>query len=304
MPNKVHLPEAKTWIAAAIKIEEGKVPDQLWKNAPTAEDAKHNRLKAAKFLRKHGKRNSEALRVAERLEDCCRERRCLSGACPECGRLLQRVWVRESRKLISSLEVERTELVALSLVLPNSAVARGALRSFDLKNMQRRLKLRLDQAGISAAIGGIDFSFNEDEDGKYPGFWCPHVYLITPTADRRRLRRKLNGFECTTRIPRPKKITRFENTARRRSYAMKMQFERRIGYDDHRVRKEKVRECRNTWSDRLRAIQRFELLLFLDQIGFADRAIFRFVKPVIKDRVKWQGVHFDRITGSKRKKES
>jgi hypothetical protein len=92
--------------------------------------------------------------------------------------LLQRAWVRESRKLISSLEHPDTKLVALSLVLPNSGVAQGALKSFDVKNMQRRLKSRLDQAGVDVAIGSIDFSFNEDEQGKYQGFWCPHVYLV------------------------------------------------------------------------------------------------------------------------------
>ena len=81
-----------------------------------------------------------------------------------------------------------------------------------------------------------------------------------------------------------------------------MHFARRIGYDDQRVQSNgKIRHFRNTRPDRLRAIQRLELLLFLDQIGFAERSIFRFVKPVIKDRGNWEGVYFDRITGSKRK---
>jgi hypothetical protein len=271
---------------------------------PSKDAVEEDRLKLIRFLRNHGKNNSEALRVAQRLEDCCPKHRCLSGACPECGRLLQRAWVHESRKLISSLEVEGTELVALSLILPNSTVALGAPKSFDLKNMQRRLKSRLDDAEVDAAIGSIDFSFNDDEDGEYQGSWCPHVYLITSTADRRQLRRKLSGFECSKEIPRPKKIIRFENTARRRLYSMKMNFERRIGYDDRKIRNGKIQDCRNTRTDRLRALERHELLLFLDQIGFAERAIFRFVKPVIEDRIKWRAVYFDRITGLKRNRKS
>jgi hypothetical protein len=301
MRRKIVLFQTRTWIAAAINAEEQKTPDQLWKGEPTKGAVKGYRLKRIKFLHKHGKNNLEALQVAERLKNCYRKHRCLSGACPECGRLLQRAWVRESRKLISSLEAEDNELVALSLVLPNSGVAQGALQSFDVKNMQRRLKSRLDQARIGAAIGGIDFSFNEDQEGRHQGIWCPHVYIITATASRRRLRRKLVGFECTTEIPRPKKIIRFENTAHRRSYAMKMSYRRRIGYDDQRVQKDgRFRRCRNTRSDRLRAIEGLELMLFLDQIGFADRTIFRFFKPVIEDQENWDGVYFHRITGSKR----
>jgi hypothetical protein len=232
MRRKIDLFHTKTWIAAAINAEEKKPPDQLWKGEPTNEAIKGYRLKRTKFLRKHGQNNPEALQVAERLENCCRKHRCFSGACPECGRLMQRAWVRESRKLISSLEAEDTEPVALSLVLPNSGVAQGALKAFDVKNVQRRLKSRLDQAGIGAAIGSIDISFNEDHEDKYQGFWCPHAYLITTAEDRRRLRTRLTGFEGSTEIPRPKKVMPFKNTARRRSYAMRMHFTRRIGYDD------------------------------------------------------------------------
>jgi len=305
MRTKTNSPEVKTWIAAATKDEQTEAPHQLWKGELTMDQAKEKRLKQIKFFRKHEKLSIDALTVADRLEACCPNDRCLSGACPECGRLLQRAWVRETRKLISSLEAEGTELAALSLVLPNSAVAQGALKFFDAKNMQRRLKSRLDYAGVDIAIGGIDFSFNEDEDGKYAGFWCPHVYIITTTEDRHRLAARLNGFEPSPEIPHPTKVSPFKNTARRRSYAMKMHFVRRIGYDDQRVQRNgKIRHFRNTRSDKLRVVERLELLLFLDQIGFADRAIFRFVKPVIKDRQNWEGVYFDRITGSKRNDET
>jgi hypothetical protein len=191
------------------------------------------------------------------------------------------------------------------LVLPNSAVAQGALKSFDVKNMQRRLKSRLDQAGIGLAIGSIDFSFNEDQGGKYQGFWCPHLYIVTIADDRRTLAARLTGFEGSTEIPRPKRANPTENTAYSLSYAMKMHFTRRIGYDDQRTHDDgNTRYFRNTRTDRLRALERLELLLFLDQIGFADRAIFRSVKPVIKDRENWQGIRFDRITGSNRNGET
>ena len=304
MRKKIDLSQTRTWIAAAIKAEPRKSPHQLWKGEPSKDDVKEDRLKRIKFLRNH-RSNVEALRLAERLEGCCPKHRCLSGACPECGRLLQRAWVRESGRLIRSMSGQGDELVALSLVLPNSVVAQGDLKSFDVRNMQRRLKSRLDDADIDVAIGAIDFSFNEDEQGKYPGFWCPHAYVIAATENRHRLAARLNGFRTSPEIPHPTKVTPFKNTADRRSYAMKMHFARRIGYDDQRIQNNgKIRYFRNTRPDRLRAIERLELMLFLDQIGFGERAIFRFVKPVIKDRENWDGVYFDRITGSKRNRKS
>ena len=305
MRNKIDLRELKNWIAAAIKAEQRKSAHQLWRGEPSMDQAKEERLKRIIFLRRHTEFNAEGPFLADQLQECCRKHRCLSGACPECGRLLQRAWVRECRSLISSLECPGAELVALSLILPNSAVTQGALNSFDLKNMQKRLKFRLGDAEIDAAIGAIDFSFDEDEHGKYPGFWCPHAYVIAATENRHRLAARFNGFGPSPEIPHPTKVTPFKNTARRRSYAMKMHFARRIGYDDQRVQiNGKIRYFRNTRLDRLRARERLELVLFLDKIGFADRAIFQFIKPVIKDRENWEGVYFDRITGSERNQKS
>jgi hypothetical protein len=304
MRNKIDVPEMKTWVAAAIKDEQHKSPTPLWNGEPSIDCIKDDRLKRVRFLRKCAKSNAEALGLADRLEECGRKHRCFSGACPECGRLLQRAWVRESGPLIRSMSGHGVELVALSLVLPNSIVAQGSLNSFDVRNMQRRLKARLDDADINVAIGAIDFSFNEDEQGKYPGFWCPHAYTIVATEDRQRLAARLKGFKPSPEIPHPTKVTPFKNTADRRSYAMKMHFGRRIGYDDQRILNNgKVRYFRNTRSDSLRALELLELLLFLDKIGFADRAIFRFVKPVIKDQENWEGVYFDRMTGLKRNRK-
>ena len=269
------------------------------------ETAKENRLKRIRFLRKYHKSNAEAARLADQLQECSCKHRCFSGACPECGGLLQRAWVRQSGPLLQSILGKGEELAALSLVLPNSVISQGDLKSFDIRNMQRRLKSRLDDAEINVAIGAIDFSFNEDEHDRYPGFWCPHAYVIAATENRHRLAARLNGFIPSPEIPHPTKVIPFKNTADRRSYAMKIYFARRIGYNDQRTQNNgKIRYFRNTRSDRLRAPERLELLLFLDKIGFADRAIFQLVKPVIKDRENWNGVYFDRMTGLKRNRKS
>jgi hypothetical protein len=269
------------WVRVAIYEESLHPPRQLWKGEPCAETAKNERFRRIRFLRKRAHRSPDAVRLADRLDACCRGKPCFSGACPECGRLFQRAWVRKSSKAISALHSECTELVAMSLVLPNASVSPGELCTFDVGNMLRRLRSRLDTAEIPIAIGGVDFSFNEDENEKYSSVWCPHVYVITVATNRRRLRDKLKEFNATEDIPRPKWVSQFENIARRRSYSMKMKFCRRIGYDDLRIQRNgKERYFRNARSDRLRTAELFELVLFLDQIGFSGRTIFRGLKPL------------------------
>src|SRR5690349_14070052 len=94
--------DVKQWVISAIRDEEQCPPDQIWKHEPTAEYIYEERLRRIKFLRKHSNTHLDALVIAKRLESCEPRHRCLSGACPECGRLFQRWFVRRSGKFIAS----------------------------------------------------------------------------------------------------------------------------------------------------------------------------------------------------------
>jgi hypothetical protein len=261
--------DVKPWVIAAIKDESRYPPDRLWKKEPTAEFAYHERLKRIKFLRKHSNTDPKAAVLAHRLESCEPDQRCLSGACPECGRLFQRWFVRRSKKFIAKhISRPKHELVALSIVPYDPIISPGQLLTVDVVNLQRRLKYALKKADLDVALGAIDFSFNEDRKKKYLPFWSPHFYLITSTEHKKMLGKKLRKlFSKTKEIPHPVWIPTFHNKAHRRSYALKMNFKRRIGYNDIK----KIRKCRNTSRDKLRAAERLELFMYLDQIGFADR---------------------------------
>ncbi len=252
-------------------------PTQLWKKEPSAEYIHDEHLGRIKFLRKHSATNPAALTLG-----------CLSGACPECGRLLQRWFVRRSKKLIAEhIDKQEHELVAISIVPYDPIVQPGQLHTIDIVNLQRRLKYALEAVGIGVALGGIDFSFNQDREEKYQPFWSAHFYLITSAENKTTLRKKLlRIYRKCEEVCRPVKIPSFENIARRRSYAFKMNFGRRIGYDDIKNQNGKVRECRDASQDKLRAAERIELFSYLDKIGFANRVIFRGAKPRVKpDRV-------------------
>jgi hypothetical protein len=281
--------DVKPWVIAAIEDEERCRSDQMWKDEPTAESIGEERLRQIKFLRKHGNTHPDALVVAKRLESCEPKHRCLSAACPECERLFQRWFVRRSRKFIARhIALPGNWLVAVSIVPSGRIIPPGQLSVLDIAKLQRRLKYALKKTKIRVALGGIDFSLNEDREGKYQPFWCPHVYLITSTKNKNKLGNKLRRIYLKSEEVRvPVKITSLENNAYRRSYALKMHFKRRIGYLDIKCKHEKIRECRNASRDKLRAAERLELFIYLDKIGLASRVILWGAKPVVNSpRVK------------------
>jgi len=273
-------PDVKPWVIAAIAEEEKKPDTQLWKKEPSADFQYEERLRRIRLLRKYEKDYPKCKMIADRLEACEPRERCCSGACPECGRLLQRWFVRKSKRLIRD-EIDKPgyTLVALSII-PYWSIARpGKLHTLDPANAQRRLKYALDKAGVGVLIGGIDFSFNEDKEARYKPFWSVHFYLITSVANERQVRQLRKIFKAAPGIPRPVRVPRFDNNAKRRSYAFKIQFKRRIGLTDENRRD--GRKCRNTDRDKLRSIERLELFMYLNQAGFEQRLIFRKVEPLI-----------------------
>lgn len=279
-------PDVKPWVRKAIAEEDEKPNTQLWRKEPSADYQRDERLRRIRFLRKHEQSILHIKAVAERLELCGQNSRCCSGACPECGRLLQRWFVRNSKALIRDVINQSDQrLVAITIIPADPIIKPGQLCGFSIVNFQRRLKSALDKAKLGIAIGGIDFSFNEDKKGKYRPFWSPHIYLITSTANKKKVHKALTKIykPSKKRVPKPIYISPFENTAERRSYAVKMTFERRIGFDAEKTKSDgTIRKCRNTSHDRLRAKERLELFIYLDQCGLANRFIFRGAKPIIK----------------------
>jgi hypothetical protein len=276
-PARKQFKNAKLWVSEAVAREDKMFDKPLWRGERTRDDEYDERLRRIKILRKYHNTHPQAETVADHLNDCEPGTRCLSGACPDCAHLLQRWFVRKSKRFISLyLDLPKARLVALSIIPAKSIARPGQLTKISVANCQRRLKYALQQTGIKVVIGGMDFSFNEDEHGKYKPFWCQHYYLITSTHDKSKLLKALKAFFPKTKaIPRSIKIPPFDNKSRRRSYALKTIFTRRIGYDEIKTNASgKKRKYRNTRRDRLRSRERFELFMHLDKIGLAQRVVF------------------------------
>jgi hypothetical protein len=255
--NSTNYSNVKTWVIKAIAEESKNLPDRMWEKEPSAETISDNQLKRIRFLRKHGKTNPTLILIADCLKQCEKGNRCCSGACPQCSRLFQRFYVRQSRNPIQDIIArEGKELIAICIIPSSPLVRPGQLKHFSIANFTRRIKAALDTANVKSGIGGIDFSFNEDRDQQWQPFICPHVYLITSTDDREKLRRTLKKiFRKTIIVHRPIKLPLFQNNAYRRSYSLKIIFKRRISY--YKMRKDNpTKKSKNTSNDDLRADQR------------------------------------------------
>jgi hypothetical protein len=277
--NSKNSSNVKAWVGKAIAEESKNPSDQMWKKEPSAEIISDEQAKRIRFLRKHGKTDPTLNLIADCLDQCEKGDRCFSGACLECGRLFQRFYVRHSKRSIRDIVArEGNELVGICIIPSSPLVRPGQIKHFSIYNFHRRIKSALDFAGIKSGMGGVDFSFNEDRDQDWQPFICPHVYLITSTNDREKLRQSLKKiFRKTLEVNRPIKLPLFHNNAYRRSYSLKMIFKRRISY--YKLRKENPTKSRNTSTDKLRVDQRIELYKYLHQIGLAARIIVRGLKP-------------------------
>jgi hypothetical protein len=275
--DPTNYPDVKPWVVTAISEESQNADKQLWRDEPTAEYSYVERLRRIRLCRKYEKQYPELKDVADRLELCEPTNRCYSGACPECGRLFQRSYVRQTKRAIANIIAhDGNELIAICIVPSWPLVRHGQLKHFSISNFQRRIKNALDTAGVQHGIGGIDFSFNEDHEQEWQPSICPHLYLITSITDKEALRKCLKSqFPKNAEVSRPIKLPTFENNARRRSYSLKMTFKRRVSY--YKVANGK--RTRNTSNDKLRANERIELFLYLNQIGLAARVVFRGIKP-------------------------
>ena len=146
-----------------------------WPGAPTSNDAKKARKRCIKRLRRFASQFSEAAKLAKTLARCKRHRRCMSGACPECGRAFQRFFVSEVSKLATS--TSQRELASISIAFPKDRVSGDRLNALQTTSMKRALSEAIKEAdGIAWMLGGIDISLNDDTQKKLDIGWQPQFY--------------------------------------------------------------------------------------------------------------------------------
>jgi hypothetical protein len=248
-----------------------------WPGAPTSNDAKKARRSYVKRGRRFGRRFPEAKKLANILARCKRRRRCMSGACPECGRAFQRWFVSQVAALADS---GADGLNSTSIVSLNHRTAEDQLTGLDTTGMKRSISETIkDVDGLEWMAGGIDLSLNDDRQKKQGIAWQPQFYGLADVTNVEALSNLLRGtYSPTKTAPRPVQIKKCDGSTKVISYAFKTDFVRRIAYRTEVGPPERRRKCWQTRKVSLRAREHVQAMLWMDKVGLAGRLFLRGVR--------------------------
>ena len=172
-----------------------------WPGAPTADDAKKARKRCIKRLKRFSPQFPEAAKLAKILARCKRRRRCMSGACPECGRAFQRCFVAEVKEPGEQARVEQT------LASPQHRVSQtpngGRPAQTSLNTTKHEAVPVRDHQGRRRSrwmAGGIDLSLNDDTQKNHGVGWQPQFYGFADVTNREALSKVLRDTYSPTKI--------------------------------------------------------------------------------------------------------
>jgi hypothetical protein len=265
---------------------------------PWRKDLRHlprDRTNLVQWLRKKGKVDQALVELADKLEACNRDRRCKSGACPECANAARELVVEAGTRLLEMKIAEGDTIVRVSIAPADGGCAPGGLKADQHLRNERRWKDALGRAGVTWFLGASDWSSNEHVDDRYAPHWAHHFYGFTAAKDLKRLKALLRKqFPATATIPRPVTVEGWDGKEDAVCYMVKSEFWRRIGTDKGKrfdKANGKARACRATDKQRLTSAQNCELLLHLDAIGLQGRLLLRWLRfmrlgddPVVVER--------------------
>ena len=277
--------------------------------AMTSREARIQRPKDVKMLRRHGKGSPRILKLASSIEACGPGRSCMNPACIECRAGVQRRFVSAGDRLLSRSSVD---VVAVSVVWRGARIAEGELSDEPdvFRPIRRQLDRALGAAGIRQAFGGFDISANEHAEGRFAPHYRPHAYIFIPAKQFARGEGVFRSyFPPSATVRRPVVAKPFDCSLRGLAYAHKTGFQRRVTLPRAHLPNGEVKR-RNTRDRPLRASQKLEIALALDRIGLEGRIFlyglrlsredggFRFVRAKPKEPSKHSPRPRERRDGS------
>ena len=234
------------------------------------------------LIKKHSD-DAATMDLADRLDNCERENRCLSGACPFALTLPRRSPPRSAAQ-VSRVPPDRTKIVCVSVVPSDGQIPAGQLNAAQHTRNVRRWKEALGRCWRDLVPRRYGLELQRAQERTLPrvlarAFLRVHGYRRSQEAQQS----LKEQFPPNDAIPRPVQVKSWDGDKTAIDYMLKPTFRRRIGTDEGQRHDEETggeRECRATDKQPLRAEQKHELLLFLDQIGIQSRFLMRWLQFV------------------------
>ncbi|MEW6437789.1 MAG: hypothetical protein AB1508_11565 [Pseudomonadota bacterium] len=241
-----------------------------------AHEAENEREILVKRLRRPSICNDETEKLAAKLDGCSAEHRCLSGACPVCGRAVQKLFVKLANTLLKS--DERT--YSTSSIVPREGRFRLPSTKRDLfRRIRKAIELACDDAGIEVLIGGFDPGVNEHINGAFAPHGQTQLWALGPQlqmlSGQKILRKTFPAKGANRRTVR---IKEFDGQLNGIAYALKSDFFRRLSLPKLRDDAGNVLRRRDTRNRDLRVSQQCDLALALDRAGLGARLFLRGVE--------------------------
>jgi hypothetical protein len=251
------------------------------------------KIELVDWLRKKHPADRTSMALADRLEACKTNKRCLSLACPKCSHAAQ-AFTTEVVTSFLATHPEREKIVCVSVVPTDGMVPKGKLTTDQHARNIRRWRDTLARVGVTWFLGATDWSFNEHASRRYPPTWQEHFYGFTVTDDPAQLKKGLKKqFPPTDAIPRPVRVEAWDGNKKAVRYMLKPVFWRRIATDEgqrHDKDSAEKRGCRATDKQPLRSAEKHELLMLLAEIGIQGRFLMRWLQFVNLGSSGWSVV--------------
>ena len=154
------------------------------------------------------------------------------------------------------------------------------LNTLDTKATWLKTARILRNAGIHVAFGATDFSVNVDEKGSIP-YLQPHFTLFIrknqwPKSDGK-LRK---AFNQSHQVKRAVRVKSFDGNNAGLAYALKYEFNRRVGFQKTPDARRDRKSHKNTRNRPLRGPDWMRLMVLLDRIGLDARMCLIGVKRI------------------------
>lgn len=197
---------------------------------------------------------------------------CGSGACPRCGRAVQRWLVAE----VSTLPgVADGQWSVISIVPDFGRLVLKGPPADTIRKFHDQIIEVVRAARIYPVIGGVDVSINEHQTGDFETHGQLHAWLLVQTALlTREVRQRLRSLlQTSTTNLRPLQIKAFDGRPQGIAYALKWTFSRRVTIPREVDAEGNTIRRRNTRQRAPRVRQAPILARLLHQAGFEGRIV-------------------------------